>query len=325
VDAAAQSIAMAPDPSAAVAAYAAANTPTANPAAIEDAYVHRMVDFNMPDLAYAQAQDLIRRDPHNSVSRAVIAYVQGRRGQVVDALTTIVGAAVPPAPNAPIDPFVLRTAGQLVAWYDTRADKSQIPPAVQQSVEQMRHAVSTEDAYSQAYEAARATYQGGTVTIPLPRYTPAAPSAPVATPDMSSSSGYDSGYSYSPSTYSYEPYYYPTSSLYWNNGYYGGYGYGYYSPVVIHDHHYHDWDHGHDHDGDHGHDHNWDHGHDGSHMVVPHGETHFSSPSSGTPSVQHIVVAPPSAAHVDIPSAPSSHTFTHDDGGSSHSGGTRNH
>ena len=120
----AQGVRQAPDPSAAVAAYAAAAGRVGPNPTVDDAYVRRMVEFNLPDLAESQAQNLVKVDPANDVARAVIAYTQGRRGQAVEALGTIVQAAGGDRPVT--DPFVLRTAGQLVAWYDTRADKAQI-------------------------------------------------------------------------------------------------------------------------------------------------------------------------------------------------------
>lgn len=145
----------APDPSSAIDAYAKAQAANPNSIDNERAYVDRMVSFGLPEMAEAQAQDITRRDPNNGVAWAVVAYMNAKRNQTSGALTAIVAAAK----RAPDNPFVLRTAGELVAWSDVRADKSQIPDSVKQSAEAMRKDLAQRQTYLDAYAKAHDSYQ----------------------------------------------------------------------------------------------------------------------------------------------------------------------
>src|SRR3954471_16193425 len=60
-----QTIQQAPDPSAAVAAYANGIAADRKDPAIHSAYIYRMIDFGLPELAYRQAQALTALDPKN--------------------------------------------------------------------------------------------------------------------------------------------------------------------------------------------------------------------------------------------------------------------
>src|SRR5512135_3143821 len=75
VDSAIQAIQQAPDPSAAVSAYANAIALERNQPKIYEAYVARMVDFGMPELAYHQAQTLTGLNSSSGLAWGVIAYV----------------------------------------------------------------------------------------------------------------------------------------------------------------------------------------------------------------------------------------------------------
>jgi hypothetical protein len=234
----------APDPSAAVEAYARANKAAGgDTAALEQAYVSRLVALGLPELAESQARDLIQRKPDDGVAWAVVAYMDARRGDTAGGISAIVSAAR----LAPDDPFVQRTAGQLAAYYDRNADRVTLPAAVKSSFDDVRKAMAGKDAYARAYKESSDAYAEGPSTEPVPYAAPygyGAPSAP-------SSSYYDSYYNraYYPAPYYSDPYFY-------------GYGYPYYpwwpswwwggaSFVFFNDHHHHDHDHhdGHFHDG----------------------------------------------------------------------------
>jgi hypothetical protein len=149
------SIRQAPDPSAAINAYAKAQATAPDDLAVERAYVERMVSFGLPEMAETQAQDITRRDPNHGLAWAVVAYMNAKRKQTAAALTAITVAVK----RAPDDAFVLRSAGELVAWYDTRADKAQIPESVKQWTEAMRSDLAQREAYADAYKQARESYQ----------------------------------------------------------------------------------------------------------------------------------------------------------------------
>jgi hypothetical protein len=257
--------------------------------------------------------------------------MQGRRGQAVEALGTIVRAAG--GDRVVTDPFILHTAGQLVAWYDTRADKGTIPERLKADIEAMRKKLSAQDEYGLAYGAARDAYQGrapaeaaetgeGQVAVPgasVPASTYDSNTQPMATvPDVSPVTPYDDSYAY-PYTYGYTGgYYYPYN--YWPRDYRrpGYYLYPSYAPPIIipRHHHDHDGDHGHGHHGDGDHDHDHDHGHDhdgdhgdgrdhgrGSGWTAPGGnlprvhmydDMHRSRNRSETPAIAPRAIEPPS-------------------------------
>src|ERR1035441_3947298 len=79
VAAAIQAIQQAGDPSAAVAAYGSGLALTANDPKLHEAYVVRMVDMSLPEMAYHQAQTLTILQPNNGLAWGVVAYVDARR------------------------------------------------------------------------------------------------------------------------------------------------------------------------------------------------------------------------------------------------------
>ena len=118
-----QAIQQAADPSAAVAAFANGFAVDRNNPKLYGAYITRMVDLGLPELAYHQAEVLTTLEANNGLAWGVVGYVHARRGDMPDAISAIVLAGQ----AAPDSQFVQRTAGEIVAWYDLKADKSQIP------------------------------------------------------------------------------------------------------------------------------------------------------------------------------------------------------
>ena len=89
VAAALQAIQQAPDPSAAVAAYANGVAVDRNDPKLSEAYVLRMVDLGLPELAFHQAQTLTTLESNNGLAWGVIAYVEARRGNMAEAISAI--------------------------------------------------------------------------------------------------------------------------------------------------------------------------------------------------------------------------------------------
>ena len=89
VAAAIQAIQQAADPSAAVAAYGSGLALAANDPKLHEAYVARMVDMGLPEIAYHQAQTLTTLQPNNGLAWGVVAYVDARRGQMPEAIAAI--------------------------------------------------------------------------------------------------------------------------------------------------------------------------------------------------------------------------------------------
>lgn len=143
-------------PSAAVGAYAralASITPGDDKQrlAAEAAYVKRMIDFDMPELAESQARDLTTRDAGNAQAWAVLAASSAQRGNTDAALGQVQTAA---RLNSD-DPFVQLTAGQLLAWYDTHHDAPRPPEMIRNDIVFLREQMTNRSAYSRAYVEAR--------------------------------------------------------------------------------------------------------------------------------------------------------------------------
>src|SRR5262245_31375416 len=139
-------IAKAPDPSTAIAAYAEAHAAAPNDPAVDVAYVRKMVEFGLPEMAEKQAKAVTEHDPKNGVAWAVRGFMDAKRGDLPNALKRVATAAR----LAPGDAFVMRTAGQLVAWYDIRADRAALGDEVGASVEEMRKGLSGRTVYEEA-------------------------------------------------------------------------------------------------------------------------------------------------------------------------------
>lgn len=67
-------------------------------------------------------------------------------------------APPPAAAPAPDDSALLKSAADLVAWFDARADKSRAPETLQASVEKMRKELTGRAAFDEAYRKARSAF-----------------------------------------------------------------------------------------------------------------------------------------------------------------------
>ena len=187
MEAAIQAIQQAPDPSAAIAAYANGFALDRNNPALYQAYVSRMVDLGLPEMAFHQAQTLTTLQSNNGLAWAVVAYVEARRVQMPEALSAINLAGQ----FAPDNNFIQHTAGELVAWYDVKADKTKIPDNTKDGVAKVRALLQKKPAFTEAYASAQKAYQsqaasdsqpgsaGETQGTPAP--VPPASQAPAAT------------------------------------------------------------------------------------------------------------------------------------------------
>ncbi|MGO8678355.1 MAG: hypothetical protein ACLQVX_21145 [Limisphaerales bacterium] len=216
-----QAIQQAADPSGAVAAYANGIALGRQDPGLYEAYIARMVDFGLPELAYHQAQALTTLQSSNGLAWGVVAYVDARRGQMPEAILAINLAGQ----FAPENKFVARTAGELVAWYDLKADKTAFPDKAKEGLAKIRALLDKQPGFTAAYDTARKAYQAQAEAqsgqyapspqdpgAPSSRASPAAPPPPQATAqgDLIAPLGYTP-----PPT---PPPYYPDYS----DSYYGG-------------------------------------------------------------------------------------------------------
>lgn len=160
ISAAIQAVQQAADPSAAIGAFANGFAADRNNPQLYDAYVSRMVDLGLPEMAYHQAQTLTTLQANNGLAWGVVAYVDARRGQMPEAISAI-NLAGQFAPN---NTFVQHTAGELVAWYDLKADKSTVAQNAKDGLEKVRGLLDKRPAFSEAYNTARKAYVSQTDT-----------------------------------------------------------------------------------------------------------------------------------------------------------------
>jgi hypothetical protein len=155
VAAAVQAIQQAPDPSAAVSAYVNGTAVDRNDPQLSEAYVARMVDLGLPELAFHQAQALTTLESSNGLAWGVIAYVEARRGNMAEAISAINLAGQ----FAPGNPLVQRTAGEIAAWYDVMADKATLSENAKRGLATIRGLLEKRPEFANAYETAKKAYK----------------------------------------------------------------------------------------------------------------------------------------------------------------------
>ena len=153
--AAIQAIEQAPDPSATVAAYANGAAVDRNDPKLSEAYVIRMVDLGLPELAFHQAQTLTTLQSNNGLAWGVVAYVEARRGNMAEAISAINLAGQ----FAPTTPLVERTAGEIMAWYDIKADKATLSENAHRGLATIRQLLEKYPEFANSYETAKKAYR----------------------------------------------------------------------------------------------------------------------------------------------------------------------
>ena len=117
-----------------------------------------MVDMGLPEMAYHQAQTLTTLQPNDGLAWGVVAYVDARRGQMPEAVSAINLAGQFASSNK----FVAHTAGEILAWYDLKADKTKLPDNAKDGLIRVRALLDKQPAFTEAYDTARKAYQGQT-------------------------------------------------------------------------------------------------------------------------------------------------------------------
>ena len=154
IDGHVEAVRKAETPSAVVSAFAGGVAVDPRNAALHEAYLRRMVDLGVPEMAAHQAQILTGLDAGNGLAWGVMAFVYARRGQMPTAARAVARALK----ALPDDPFVLSTAGQLVAWYYYGAEPSSVPRETQQVLLAVRLKHGQKAAFTEGYLAGRDAY-----------------------------------------------------------------------------------------------------------------------------------------------------------------------
>jgi hypothetical protein len=216
----------------AVSPYARALTFDRGNARLYQAYIRRLVELDLPDLAVAPAHVLASLEPDNALALAVLAIDAAQHADMRTAVTDVVIAGT----RNPDEPFVQHAAAEVLAWYDTAADRSMVPMSIVTSLEALRPQIQSKlffvDTYRQAVQAyqdqaAAAKPQASPASQPATpdTHTPVAspvPAAPAPLPQVVDNYYYFNSPAYYPSDVGYPGY----------PGYadYAGYSYGYSYP-----------------------------------------------------------------------------------------------
>ena len=147
VDAAIQAIQQAPDPSAAIAAYANGVATDRNNPKLYEAYVSRMVDLGLPEMAYHQAETLTTLQANNGLAWGVVAYVDARRAQMPEAISAINLAGQ----FAPDDKFVQHTAGESSPGTTSKRTRQNIPDNAKDGLTRVRNLLDKQPSFTEAY------------------------------------------------------------------------------------------------------------------------------------------------------------------------------
>jgi hypothetical protein len=202
------------DPSSAIEAYARALGAHADVDSARKAFTRRMIDLGTPELADAQAAETLRSNPNDALALTVSAYVSAARGQGQAAAVQVAAAL---QQNA-AEPFVQRTAGQIVAWFDT--NPTQLTEDVKPTIEWIKQHFAGLAEYADAYAAAVAAAN------------PSGSTQPAAERSGPKVLEYRNGEVVEPQSYNDVPMVGPTYSGYYGSPYYGGaYATYYYPPV----------------------------------------------------------------------------------------------
>jgi hypothetical protein len=283
-----QAIQQSADPSAAVSAYANAFAEDHSNVKVQEVFVDKMVELGLPELAFHQAEGVTSMDPADGTAWGVLAFVNARRNLMPEALSAIV-QAVDRSPSAP---FVQRTAGELLAWYDHGSAGVKGIDPLKAPLEKVRTALSGQAQFTDAYNQAKAVLDkqpAAGAESPQPPLataqppTPPSEAAPSAEVDGGAYAAYppvetniyvaDSGYvdqtpwltaepAYYPADYGdvWSPWWYPCGTF-WGPSFFFGGSLAFFDFDDFHHfghfHHFGDWGSGH---GNHGNWGSWNHG-----------------------------------------------------------------
>jgi len=179
----------APGASSAAYAYAQATRLGGDMLAANKAYVSKMTDLGKPASAFQQAVEVVKQDPANGLAWAVEAYTYADRDNPFDAFTDILLAVRYDQYNL----FVTRTAGQLMAWYDSdMVNRDSLADSLRAEIGTIKIRYGDNATFKMAYDEAARIYAGD-VTQNQPPPAPPAGESQYPDPNMNPYSYPDQG------------------------------------------------------------------------------------------------------------------------------------
>jgi hypothetical protein len=180
-----EAIRQAGSPADAVTAYGRGLALDRNNVRLHQAYLQRMVAFDLPDVAAYAAQVIVSTQPDSGLAWAVTASGAAKRGEMPTAVTDVAMAAS----LAPDDAYVLRTVGQVLAWYDAAPDRAAVPASIAKTLATLRPQLEANRIYADAYKQSQAAYLARTPPAPGPAPGLAPGPAPTPAPGLAPAPG----------------------------------------------------------------------------------------------------------------------------------------
>lgn len=204
-----------------------------------EAYVRRMAELGVPELAAYRAGTLVEMRPASGVGWAVMAVGAAVRDELPEAVNAIARAA----DFAPDDEIVASIAGSILAWHDRHERRGELADDLAEQVETVWRALAGERAFLDAYRESAAAYamdaeggadeEGDVKAEAPPAAFDVAPEQEAVEVVPSPTEGDVIIYTTPETTstiYEYRTYYYPSGWFY--GGFFYGYPYRYAYPRV---------------------------------------------------------------------------------------------
>ncbi len=135
-------------PSQAARAYSRALAIDNRHAPAHKAYLRKMLEFGLFDIARTPARALINIRAKDGVAWGLMSYFHAKKEEPVEALEAIVRAAR----YAPENPGVMHNAGQLVAWYERAENIQGVRDTTKRIIDKSRQAWLEQKDFADAYE-----------------------------------------------------------------------------------------------------------------------------------------------------------------------------
>jgi hypothetical protein len=117
-------------------------------ATTQPAFIRQMIYQGTPQLAEAQARELIASGSNDPLAIGVMAQVYLDRGEIGAAIQQLKLALMGSADEN----FLLRLAGQVVAWNDSQVDRTRLTATDAQMLEWIRKTVAGRPAFAEVYK-----------------------------------------------------------------------------------------------------------------------------------------------------------------------------
>ena len=150
-----EAIRTADQPAQAIAAYARANALDRNNIELLNAYLRRMLQLGLPQVAWYPANVLVHLSPDNGMAWAVVGYMHGRDGRLSGAFSATVRAIDRLEDNR----SVLFNAGQLAAWYDHQQVPPEVSHVARRILDDRRKQLAENAFFQRGYEAISKAYK----------------------------------------------------------------------------------------------------------------------------------------------------------------------